>query len=74
MGTSTRPKPLTPKKLVSSRAEFCETTATRSPWPTPSWSSAAAWARASWATRRYVSSPSPPPGGSGSSTMPTRSP
>ena len=34
-GTRMRPLPLTPKKLVSSRAEFWLTTATRSPWPMP---------------------------------------
>ena len=46
IGTSTRPQPLTPKNEVSSRAEFCETTATRPPTGTPSWSSRAACARA----------------------------
>ena len=45
-GTRMRPLPLTPKKLVSSRAEFWLTTATRSPWPIPSASSPAACARA----------------------------
>ncbi len=29
MGTSTRPQPLTPKKALSSRAELCDTIATR---------------------------------------------
>ncbi len=51
-GTSTRPWPLTPYIEVISRAELCETTATRSPGPTPSRSRPAAWARASSATRR----------------------
>ena len=52
-----RPDPLTPKNDVMSRALFWLTIATRSPWPMPSRSSPAAWARASSATRLYVSSP-----------------
>ena len=51
IGTSTRPKPVTPKNAVSSRALLCETMATRSPNPMPSSSSLAAWARASSPTR-----------------------
>ena len=51
-GTRIRPQPLTPKNDVNSREEFCEITATRPPAGTPSWSSRAAWARASSATRR----------------------
>ena len=47
IGTSTRPKPLTPKNEVSSRPLFCESTATRSPRPMPRSSRSAAWARAS---------------------------
>ena len=46
MGTRMRPLPLTPKKPVSSRAEFWLTTATRSPGAMPSASSPAACARA----------------------------
>ena len=51
-GTRTRPDPLTPKNEVSSRAELCDTTATRPPTGTPSSSSRAACARASVATSR----------------------
>ena len=51
-GTRIRPQPLTPKNDVSSRAEFCEMTATRPPTGTPSWSSCAACARASVASSR----------------------
>jgi hypothetical protein len=46
IGTSTRPEPLTPKKLVSKRAELWLTIATRSPTAIPSASRPAAWARA----------------------------
>jgi hypothetical protein len=52
MGTRIRPQPLTPKNDVSSRAELCDTTATRSPGPTPRRSRAAAWAAARRATSR----------------------
>ena len=72
-GTRMRPLPLTPKKLVSSRAEFWLTMATRSPWPIPSASSPAAWARARSATCRQVSSPQDAAGWSGSSITPIRS-
>ena len=57
MGTRMRPLPLTPKKLVSSRAEFWLTTATRSPWAMPSASRPAAWARARSPTCAQVISP-----------------
>ena len=46
IGTRMRPQPETPKNDVSSRAEFCEMTATRPPTGTPSWSRRAACARA----------------------------
>ncbi len=36
IGTRIRPHPETPKNEVSSRAEFCEITATRPPTGTPS--------------------------------------
>ena len=49
-GTSTRPKPATPKNDVNSRALLWLTTATRSPNPMPSSSSFAAWRRARSAT------------------------
>ena len=52
MGTTTRPCAGIPNRLTSRRAEFCDTTATRSPKPTPRASSLAAWAVASSAMRR----------------------
>ena len=57
-GTSTRPEPETPKKLVRRRAELCDTTATRPPTGTPSRSRAAAWDAADAAKRSYVQEPS----------------
>ena len=74
IGTSTRPQPLTPKNDVKSRAELCDTTATRSPRARPSASRPAAWARARRATSFQVSDPHDGAGWSGSSTIPTRSP
>jgi hypothetical protein len=52
IGTTVRPKPLTPQKAVSRRPALGLTIATRSPWPTPIASSASAIPRArrwSWA-------------------------
>ncbi len=73
MGTSTRPQPLTPKKALSSRAELCDTIATRSPTPMPSASSPAACARARRASSAKVRSGQGAAGWSGSSTTATRS-
>ena len=53
----TRPEPLTPNSDVNSRAEFCDTIATRSPTRTPSASSPAACARARCAISRHVLDP-----------------
>ena len=56
IGTSTRPYADTPKNDVSSRAELCETIATRSPCSTPSASRPGGLgARAGGATSRHVS-------------------
>ena len=74
MGTKMRPYPLTPQNEVSRRPEFWLTMATRSPGAMPSWSSRAAWARDRSAISLQVFVPSPPPGGSGSSTSATRWP
>ena len=74
IGTSTRPEPLTPKSDVNSRAEFCDTIATRSPAPMPSASRPAACARARPAISRHVPEPHDAAGWSGSSTTPMRSP
>src|SRR4051812_19218421 len=59
---------------MSRRAAFWLTTAIRVPRSYPSWSSRAAWARASRSMSRYVTVPSPPPGADGSSITPARPP
>ncbi|CAB5016281.1 unannotated protein [freshwater metagenome] len=72
IGTMMRPLPLTPKKLVSSRAELCDRIATRAPTGTPSSSSPAACDAARAASSEYVSDPHDRAGWSGSSTTATR--
>ena len=73
IGTRMRPEPDTPKNDVSSRAELCDTMATRSPGPMPRRSNPAAWALARSARSANVSGSHGSAGWSGSSTTATRS-